>query len=526
LTVVELDVSGAPDPAPIGSRRWVPWLAAAAAGVLIAAGAGFLLRSPQTPRPAENAGDIEGTPPAVVAPPLVAAPTNKAPADGAPPAGGPVARPAEQPAVAEEDREVAVGSYVVLPEWGPSVLLERRGEGYPQARLRPEARLMTSHTLLCLPGYRAHLQLDSGVQLTLWGNVPEFCTVPPLLLESAVALKAADSADVDLDLVLVRGRIHLANTKKSGPARIRLRFLRDTWEITLADGSSEVAAELWGALLPPLEDGASATRPLTLGLFTKGTVALKPAPGAPIVDLPDRTRLSKVNEPNASLHRSVMAEPPDWWSQPPDIKQARIADVMLSLKDWEERLRQPGDLMNEIFRGCESRQPNRPRDQKVDPTFRSIGAYFLGAFDGEGIPLVVRLLEDPDHAEVRRGAAHSLRAWLARDPRHEDSLKKILRARIEPQQSAAEVWRLLYPFPEDTVTKREKWSRQSQDLLILMGDGNIALRDLAAWHLRELAREAGVSDLPAFDPGAPEDSRRQVVAAWKRMLAASQGRLR
>jgi hypothetical protein len=521
LTVVEVDLGhGLHAPSAIPRSLLVPLVIGGAIGLLLLVLAIVLLVKTLPTVPKSNGPD-ETQVATVVPPPtsvaVVPAPKPDRPDNAAVP---PAVAQGDPPAAApDDDREVAVGSYLVLPQWGPSVLLERRGEGYPRARLRSEARVMSSHTLLCLPGYRAHLQLDSGIHLELWGNVPEFCSVPSLLLESAVVLKAADPGDVDLDLVLVRGRIHIANPKKAGSARIRLRYLREAWEITLPDANSEICAELWATLQPPSEKGSDGKLPVTLGLFTKGKVALRTSPKTEILDLPDGTRISRMNEANARLYRSAPGQIPDWWLQPPDIKQARVADVMLSLKDWDQHLQQPGDLLYDVFKLCESNRSNQPADRAIDPTFRCIGAYFLGSFDAEGIPLAVRLLEDPDHTEVRRAAAHSLRAWLARDARNEDTLRELLRARIDPPQRASDVQRLLHPFPADTVSNRAKWSQVTKDLFDLMNDSNVALRDLAAWHLAEIARVAGIRELPLFDAGAPAEARSRVVREWQRMLA-------
>src|SRR5262249_9125607 len=71
-----------------------------------------------------------------------------------------------------EDKEL--GTYQTREEWGPSVLLQRRGPGYSWARLASGDKVFADHTLISLPGYRSTVALKSGVDLTLWGNLPEF----------------------------------------------------------------------------------------------------------------------------------------------------------------------------------------------------------------------------------------------------------------------------------------------------------------------------------------------------------------
>src|SRR5207253_10984350 len=87
-----------------------------------------------------------------------------------------------------------------------------------------------------------------GAQLLLWGNLPEFSRLLPPRLESAVVLHA--NPEFDLDFTLDRGRVLLSNHKREGPARIRLRFQDEAWDLTLPDQNTEVAAELVGISLP------------------------------------------------------------------------------------------------------------------------------------------------------------------------------------------------------------------------------------------------------------------------------------
>src|SRR5205807_1016622 len=104
----------------------------------------------------------------------------------------------------------------------------------------PESRIQSGDLLVSLPGYRSEVRLDSGVDVTLWGNLPEISSIR--VFESAVVLNANTSADADL--TLVRGRIVLASRKADGPARVRLRFLDEVWEIVLPDSSAKAAVEL------------------------------------------------------------------------------------------------------------------------------------------------------------------------------------------------------------------------------------------------------------------------------------------
>jgi hypothetical protein len=528
LTVLELDLQTAPvaAPSPPQSRR-VAVILGVAACVLVAAGVLFVnalrQRAPAEVSPGQESGQPAERNPVAVSPPTK---DTKATGEGKKDKDDPKKLPngePKKPTIPDGAPEVKVGDYIVLKEWGPSILLGRRGEGLQWARFRPDAAIRTSQTLMCLPGYRAHLQLGSGVHLTLWGNVPEFCSFPPSLLESVVMLKAPDEEGVDLDLILIRGRVHLANTKKHGAARIRLRFLHETWEVTLPDSSGEVCAELWSALRQPTEKGERRALPLALGLFSKGRVTVRTE--AQTIDLQDRMYVSWMNEAGSQLARGQWDQLPTWWTKHPVASNPREADVMVSLKDWDERLREPGNFLQEVFKHCAATKKERAAAKEDDPTFRELGVYFLGAFDGEsvseeGISLVVRLLEDEDDAEVRRAAAHVLRAWLARNALHGARLTPILQARLkartDPGEKAAVVQRLLYPYDGEVLNKPAEWKELREKLLASLDDENIAVRELAAWHLEELAGAKGVQgSLTPYNATAPDEERRKAIRQWE-----------
>src|SRR5262249_33955720 len=84
---------------------------------------------------------------------------------------------------------VDLGRYVAPEKAPPSVLIERQSDPYPWGRLKPQSPVYTGKYLTSLPGYRSKVFLNSNVHLTLWGNLPDFSAVPPVL-ESVVMLNA------------------------------------------------------------------------------------------------------------------------------------------------------------------------------------------------------------------------------------------------------------------------------------------------------------------------------------------------
>ena len=122
-----------------------------------------------------------------------------------------------------DDRPVRLGKYVSPTAKDPiSIVVSRPLDGGPWKRLwGTQNEVQAGRTYVALPGCRGELQLDRGVQLTLWGNIPEILPAPPQLFESVVDLHSHDAYDVDL--TLQRGRILLTSTKDK-PAIVRVRI--------------------------------------------------------------------------------------------------------------------------------------------------------------------------------------------------------------------------------------------------------------------------------------------------------------
>lgn len=222
--------------------------------------------------------------------------------------------PSAQPVPPARTTRVELGRAVLVP---PSVLLQRPVDRESWQRLKPQTRISSNDYLVSLPGYRSELRMDSGVHLVLWGNLPEFSRFPPVL-ESAVVLHASPdakgkSSPVDLDFTLDRGRVVLSNHKKEGPARIRLRFADEAWDLTLPDQTSEVAAELVGICLPYRKEQGGGEPELHLALL-----ALKGQPEVKIRYeqhlLPTPSMLTWDNVAGAARSPIPLPRPPDWWT--------------------------------------------------------------------------------------------------------------------------------------------------------------------------------------------------------------------
>jgi pSer/pThr/pTyr-binding forkhead associated (FHA) protein len=501
LTVVELDLAAPSPTKAVAVPRGVLFGGAAVVGAAAAVACVIFLRWPKAPA---DDGRAPSTEPAVAVRP---ADTGRPPP---PPARDTGRGPAPAVVKGAPSLEVKdVGSYVALDKW-VSVLLRRQGEEQPWGVLRPEERVRTAQTLVSLPGYRSLIALDSGLHLTLWGNLPEFSAFPPVL-ESVVMLNAP-AAGTDLDFTLDRGRVVIANRKaNAGPARIRLRFLRASWELELPDEKSEVAVELWG--LP--QQGAATTT--CLGLFTKGRVRVK-TPRQDL-DLGDRSRVSWQNLEPDKPYQTTLPNLPVWWTTPPDRKAPDVEKALRSLLDWRDQLAGPNagpDKRPALAAAPVVATIKTQVEEVKDPDNQDVGVFFLAALD-EVQPLVDCLM-DRQNPNVRGATVFALQSWLSRGARHGADLSEILDKRGVGKDKAELIVRLLHFYAPRALDDPKTY----EELVNRLDDDNLLVRELSFWQLDRLGvggRLPPEAKKIVYDPIWDAEKRRSAVGQWKKLVA-------
>jgi hypothetical protein len=406
----------------------------------------------------------------------------------------------------------AVGHYVSSEKGPPSVLLQRQHELQPWARLRPAAanrrledQVYTENYLVSLPGSRSTIYLDSNVHLTLLGNIREFSRFPPVY-ESAVVLHESTDG-IDLDFTLERGRVYLANFKPNGEAHIRVHFQQQTWDVTLLDKKSEVVMELWG-IYPP--GAAFSTDPgkkgplAVAGLFVRGQAQLKTGQQDQQQDhqLADLTQFAWANDSSAPMGSQKLPRLPDWWTNKPD-QSTDAKDMMLGLIDLSKALDKNTSVVDTI---------RTEISESKDVANRSLSVWFLAAMDA--IPYVVDALEDRQFPEVRAAASAALQNWIARSADHEMELYRTFQEKKGFSKEKADIiMQLLHDFSPADAADRKTYAT----LINYLDHDNLAIRQLALWHLIRLAPE-GLKAL--YDPAELDAAKRKpAVEQWKKMLA-------
>jgi hypothetical protein len=396
-----------------------------------------------------------------------------------------------------------VGAYVHADNEPPSILLQRQRDPEPWERVASGSRVQTEYYLVSLPGFRSKVYLDSKVLLTLWGNVPELSSFPPVL-EATVRLHDPARAGVDLDFTLDHGRVVVANRKPKGEARVRVRFRQQSWLLTLPDAASEVALELWGE---QPRKGAGGKEPLAyLGLFVKGQARLTTRDREHT--LPNSSRVSWSSDNQNLFGPEALPQLPDWWVNKPDLKDDQVVLMIAAIEDLGKKL-----SANTMATALEVLQ-TQVREVKIPVKDHVLGVLCLGALDA--LPHLVEALEDRQYFEVRWAARYALQQWMARNADNALELSRTWQERKSYSRETTEtiMW-LLYPLSDGEIA-----SAKTYETLITkcLNHDVLAIRQLASWRLGELAPQIAQEIL--YDPAGDAEHRQKVCQEWMKRLPA------
>ncbi|MFN4261431.1 MAG: HEAT repeat domain-containing protein [Gemmataceae bacterium] len=391
-----------------------------------------------------------------------------------------------------------LGQHVARQDGEPSNLVQRLAGTDVWQRVPPHAPLASGHLLVSLPGYRSDLRLDAGAQLRLWGNLPAFSILPPVL-ESAVVLHPPTEGAA-VDFTLDRGRVIVANTK-SEEVPIRVRFDGDEWIVNLWEGA-EASLELisrYSADVPFRKGGNSEGPDVALFLLMlkgQGTVKV----GYQTFFLPTQSVFIWDNRGATPSGARPIPQLPDWargvMPDTPDVTQARQGLAALNARLAMGNT----DLLAVLT--ASMREPN-------DAGLRAVAVYSLGAVDA--ISALVDALED-SQPDVRGTAVLALRQWIGRDARHDLKLFRFLQDQKGYSENYAEiVMRLLHSFSEQEKAKPELY----EQLIFCLRHDKLAIRELAYWHL---VRMVPAGQKIPYDATGDEGKLQQAYKQWKQLI--------
>ncbi len=415
--------------------------------------------------------------------------TEKKPAVSTPPES-----PANRSLIApsKQRREVAKAFWT---QEQPSVLVQRVGDEGLWQRVAWQQRVSATDSLVSLPGYRTELRLDSGVYLSLWGNLPEFSRFPGL--ESAVALYANPA--FDLDFRLDHGRVVLSNHKKEeGPARVRVRFDREVWDLTLLDKTSEVALDLVGVCLPYRSKEAEPLREARVyGLKGQALLDIHSKQHA----LTSPCVFDWDNQIGPAPQPEGKPQPPDWWTNKLPSKSSAATAMQNALDGLSMRLLNKTALDVVL---AETLKDSKPEN-------RSLALRCLGAI--QDLPHLVDALADDRNWRTRLEAIAELRHLLGLSADIDQKLLNVLRQKNYVENQPLIIVELLHGFSD------QQWANPSFSGLVVdyLAQNKLAIRQLA--HLILLSRLRPGEKPPPYDPAASPEQRERGFEEWKKLIA-------
>jgi len=405
---------------------------------------------------------------------------------------------------------------VVVAKSPQGVLFERLTAAEPS--------VMSSDSIVVLPGYKAKVRLNSGVVVDLWANTPE--QFPNSVFETRVRFHEPPEA-VDADLTLISGRIFLTTTK-AGSAKVRLRIASEVWDVSLADDRSEALVEVVSTLdagVPFIKDAKDSPRVSAAFAITKGTVGLNmqgfkdfgtvAGPRFYIWD----NKANGIEESNDRNRLDYFTRFPLLPPDPTGVQQSRASAMQKTLSELASTL---------IARdGLKTRMAEILSDEAdFTPLNREIAArhavYAAAAVDAP--VYLVDALNSGLKPFLRSAATFALERWLPLSGDNSALLHQQLLSKQIKEESAQEILRLLRHLTPADLRR----PAVLDGLVSLMESGEIpAVRELAFWTLVTAVDPASLENprLSRFDAAGSQAERDLVVGVWKQRLVELKKRL-
>jgi len=410
-----------------------------------------------------------------------------------------VERSAALAAKGKKKNKSSDGKTVARSVTAKGTILSRKTLGKPWRIVTKKGKLYDGDLLLGLPGAMLESR-NKAVRLALLADFDRESPYP--IREAAVILH--HNPDVDLDLTLDRGRIDLINQKKKGPAHVRLRVRKDTWDVTLDEPGTSLALELyarWPAGVPFTTKPGPKDVPTANLIFLalKGEVnllhdgyehALSAPPGPAMIEWDSVTGQDETPQKLEKL-------PP--WAQTGG-KQTVVAKAK---KQGLNRFRK-AIIANGVKATLEKYVNS---DNKLE---RMLAVFGMGATDN--LMGLANALREAKHPDVWQNGVEALRNWISRAPGNDQILyNALLRVGKFPQAEADTVLQLLHSFGEDDLGHPEVY----QTLIDFLEHDRLAVRGLAYWHLSRLVPQG---EAFGYNPLDSKEKREAAVAKWRKLI--------
>lgn len=369
-------------------------------------------------------------------------------------------------------------------------------------------KVQTGEKLLSLPGYHSSIQMENGLELTLWGNVREFFP-NPRIAESIATLH--DNPQFHLEVTLERGRILIKNpTTEKRMFRVRFAGPQDgtdeVWDI-VAKPNAEVGIELVSFFQtepkeskdnPPQKFVSLYVISGDVGMQNKEEIRGKIKAG--YFRLWDKSR--GLGAPY--LFQKLGSE--HWSKKPYDANIAR--KLTPALESLQAKLMKK-DLKTGLIEALKAK----------DLIERLLAIRALGALGEAGSLLDILVQTEEGNATQspeRREAISVLRHWIARGRGQKDRLYNektnsgILIDKKYSQADAKIILALLNPLSIEQLRQPETY----QLLIRYLTDNQIIIRELAYFQLRAIVP----NEKTGYTPGGTKEARQAGQKKWLKLI--------
>ncbi|HLJ95509.1 MAG TPA: hypothetical protein VKU02_20195 [Gemmataceae bacterium] len=383
-------------------------------------------------------------------------------------------------------------------------ILRRRGtDPHNWQVVSAKESLHAGDLLVGLPGAQLESK-DGSVRLDFLADLDRLSPYP--IRECAVQL--GESANVDLDVILDRGRMDLVNRKQKGPAHVQVHVRKDRFDLTLAEPGARVALELFGRWprgVPFSQEPGPKQMPvaslLILALAGEATLkhehhehALKAPPGPALVEWDSVTGMDETP-------RRLEKLPPWAGARGEDTPEGKQRKAAL------ERLRQAlaskpvATVVDEFLNS----------DNPVD---RGLAINLVAAVDD--LSRLGQALRETKYPDVWENGVVALRNWIGRGPGQDQLLyKRLIEVAKYKPIHAETVLQLLHSFGDIELAQPETF----QTLIDYLDHDALAIRGLAYWHLSRLVPEGKKF---GYNPVDPKEKREAAIQKWRELIPKGQ----
>ena len=450
--------------------------------------------------------------------------------------------PAEVPYTKPSAKQQLVALYMPAPK-DPGVLLQGKADKGPWTRVLPnigkkvDLNVTSARALLSLPGSKNLVILETGVEVTLWGNLFE-TTLDPFHAESRAIIH--ENAQLDADVTLQRGRLVVRNLKTK-EATVRIRFDNTTlgeeghFDMVLDAGNNTTKPGFVIELRADLDPGepffenpkdAMRKGPTTyINIYAQaGSTNIRSGSVSYRIDETSRQMVEWTSK-QMILSPSRAPGLPIWFKGTPPLKsegdQAARKKAIAAHDDLAKKLETQAvdvalaELIQHVQQTAQKESAG-PMKQMSPDTFalwrHAIRCY---AATDDVSYVFEEFANEKTHPMIRGLCQQTLGAWLGQSRENDYELLEIIRKAGYKKTASIKVVELFHKFSDDDARKPITY----QHLIEGLNNDLMPIRALSHWHLFVLA-PAG-RDI-RYDPAMSAPNRAAAQKEWYKRIPPGQ----